>query len=88
MYDAELEAAHKHCGSHRAEITRSDRCGCFYCLTVFTPEEVTDWVDWSSNAEGVTALCPRCGIDSVLGSGSGYPINREFLRRMQTYWFS
>jgi hypothetical protein len=39
------------------------------------------------NETGQTALCPRCGIDSVLGSASGYPINREFLQKMNEYWF-
>ena len=82
MYDATLEAAHKHCGSHREEVVRSETCGCFYCLAIFKPVEVAEWV------EGVTALCPRCGIDTVLGSASGLPITREFLSRMQTYWFS
>ncbi|MCE7962609.1 MAG: hypothetical protein DYH05_08955 [Acidobacteria bacterium ACB1] len=32
-------------------------------------------------------LCPKCGIDSVIGSNSGYPINDEFLRRMRSHWF-
>jgi hypothetical protein len=34
-----------------------------------------------------TALCARCGIDSVIGDKSGFPIAREFLAEMQRYWF-
>jgi hypothetical protein len=34
-----------------------------------------------------TALCPHCGIDSVISSASGYPITAAFLHRMHDYWF-
>lgn len=30
---------------------------------------------------------PYCGIDSVIGEHSGYPITREFLEQMRQYWF-
>jgi hypothetical protein len=38
------------------------------------------------SGQGVTALCPRCGIDSVIGSDSGFPVERGFLRRMKQHW--
>jgi hypothetical protein len=41
------------------------------------------WID-----EDNTALCPFCGIDSVIGSGSHFPITREFLEQMKAYWFA
>jgi hypothetical protein len=88
---SDIVAAHKHCGLHRAEILHSDRCGCFYCLAIFQPSEIEDWVDEPPNvgisASGKSALCPRCGIDSVIGSSSGYPITVEFLTRMKEHWF-
>jgi hypothetical protein len=71
---------------HRDEVLASEQCGCFYCGAVFESSEIENWVDeWQG--VGQTALCPRCGIDSVLGSESGYPISEEFLSRMQAYWF-
>jgi hypothetical protein len=36
---------------------------------------------------GQTAICPRCGIDSVIGDESGYPVTREFLAAMKAHWF-
>jgi acetone carboxylase gamma subunit len=36
---------------------------------------------------GQTALCPECGIDSVIGDASGYPITEAFLGKMKTFWF-
>jgi hypothetical protein len=60
----------------------SDVCGCFYCCDVYAPQEIEQWID-----EEDTALCPRCGIDSVIGSASGFPITKDFLGRMKRYWF-
>lgn len=75
--------AHTHCSGHRNELEKSDLCGCFYCLAIFPPSEITEWIDG-----GQTALCPKCPVDSVIGSASGYPITIDFLRRMHDYWFA
>lgn len=74
--------AHKHCIRHRAELEASDMCSCFYCLSMYPPNEILKWID-----DGQTALCPKCSIDSVIGSASGYSITREFLQRMHDHWF-
>lgn len=90
----DVEAAHRHAGQHRNAVQASGVCGCFYCLAIFPPGEVTEWIDWPAdtpaaeeNARGQTALCPRCGIDSVIGDASGLPIAPEFLARMEAHWF-
>jgi hypothetical protein len=77
--------AHRHSIRNRDELLRSASCGCFFCLAVFTPGEIADWADEKDGSQ--TALCPRCRIDSVIGSESGYPITREFLERMEAHWF-
>jgi hypothetical protein len=56
------------------------RCGCFYCKSIFAPSKIVEWVD-----DDDTALCPFCGIDSVIGSASTFPITAEFLNRMKAY---
>jgi hypothetical protein len=76
--------AHNHSSRHRTELEASEKCGCFYCLNTFEPSEIVDWLE---EGDG-TALCPRCGIDSVIGSQSGYPITDSFLLEMNRYWFS
>lgn len=76
--------AHKHCFRNRAEIEASSICGCFYCLAIFPSSEVTEWIDDGQ----ITAECPKCAIDSVIGSASGYPITPDFLHRMHDHWFS
>ena len=78
----DLISAHQLCKNHRAQIEASDRCGCFYCLSVFSSAKITEWVDLDT-----TALCPKCGIDSVIGSASSAPVNPEFLSKMNEHWF-
>ena len=75
-------AAHEHSSLHRAQVEASEVCGCFYCTAIFPPSAIAEWVD-----DGKTALCPKCGIDAVIGSASGYPVTREFLKRMKSFWF-
>ena len=92
MKKEDIIAAHRYSSNHRESVLASDVCGCFYCLSIFSPSEIEDWVDaredeTNISEKGQTALCPRCGIDSVLGSASGYPITREFLQKMNDHWF-
>ncbi len=82
IFEPDYITAHKHSSNHRAELERSDLCGCFYCMAIFPPSEITEWID-----EGLTAICPKCPVDSVTGSASGYPITKEFLEQMHSHWF-
>ena len=76
-------AAHKHSAKHRPEIEASARCSCFFCFRSFKSADIKSWID--SNQ---TALCPRCGVDSVLGSASQHRLDDSFLRGMHTHFFS
>jgi hypothetical protein len=87
VVDVDLINAHTHSSNHRADLFQSGRCGCFGCLAIFPADAIEDWTDVVDGV-GVTAFCPECGIDSVLGSASGYPIEEWFLRRMREHWFS
>lgn len=75
--------AHKYSANHQMELEMDEKCGCFYCLKLFKPSEITQWV---ADTNG-TAICPYCGIDAVIGESSGYPITEEFLIKMSNYWF-
>ena len=81
-----IVAAHRHSSGHRDELLDSELCGCFYCRRTYRPTDIIEWVD-EVDCIGTTAICPYCGIDSVLGSGSGYPITDEFLLAMNSHWF-
>ena len=51
-------------------------------MATFGPAEIDAWVD-----DDQTALCPKCGIDSVVGSDSGWLIDVGFLTEMHRAWF-
>lgn len=82
-----IRRAHTHATEHREEIEASDLCGCFYCLSTFDPTEIKAWTDTDDAGVGQCALCPRCGIDSIIGSESGFPITQRFLQQMKGHWF-
>jgi len=81
--------AHDASDYHRAQIQASRLCSCFDCLLIFSPHRLRwyNWVNEKISGKCITATCPRCGIDSIIGSASGFPINKAFLRRMQKHWF-
>lgn len=76
-------AAHKHASAHRAEIEASPRCACFFCFRSFASVDIKSWID-----KNQTALCPRCGVDSVIGSASQHRMDDLFLRGMHQHFFS
>ena len=78
--------AHKHSIKSRKEIEASQKCGCFHCLAIFDTSEIDDWID-EVNGAPQTPMCPKCGIDSVIGDKSGYPITKQFLKKMKNYFF-
>jgi len=59
-------------------------CGCFSCLTIFNPKEI---IEWCQDVDDETALCPYCGIDSVIGESAGLPITIDFLKKVNKEYF-
>ena len=89
---ADLASIHRFSSHHRALLVKSPVAGCFYCGAMFAPAEITDWIDGPQVAtgettDGVTALCPRCGIDAVLPAGS-VAINADLLAEMNAHYFA
>lgn len=75
--------ARKHASKHRTELEASARCGCFFCFRTFATSEIKTWIDAKQ-----TALCPRCGVDAVIGSASEHRLDDGFLRGMHEHFFS
>lgn len=94
--DADLRSIHRYSSRHRDRVKTSSQCGCFYCESMFASTQISDWIDPPDGHEfvdddfdvGVTALCPRCGIDSVLPDNiSGVVVDPDLLRAMRRHWF-
>lgn len=78
----EIIELHKECTYNKDELMRIESlgmdCSCFYCGKRFNPKEIKEWTD-----KGQTAICPHCGIDSVITSC----IQDEDLEMLHKYYF-
>ncbi len=89
--DAELVRCHQYCTNNRSALAVSERAWCFYCRQEFPPVAVREYVDGRQTdsgalEDGVTALCPLCGIDAVLPSAN-VRVSAELLAAMHGHWF-
>ena len=80
--------AHRYSNNNMDTLKRESRCGCFQCLAIFDPSEIEDWIiaDNPMDQYG-TAICPFCGVDSIITESVENPITIELLRDMRKYWF-
>lgn len=74
--------AHKYASRNKEQIKNSRKVSCFYCLKEFSPLEIKEYLD-----DEKTAVCPYCGIDSVLPEIPNFNISKKFLKEMHKYWF-
>ena len=81
--DRIFRQAHDCSFSNKEQIEKSEKCGCFSCCEIFTPSEITDYLP----DEPPTAECPFCYTDSVIGDASGFPITKDFLKKMRKRYF-
>ena len=83
--------AHERSSYNRPLLEASERCGCFHCLSIYPPADIKEWIE-RGLVRGKfkvheTALCPKCGIDSVIDDKSGFPLDEKFLTAMRQHWF-
>ena len=89
--------AHAYASYNREALKNDKICGCFFCLNIFSPKEITDYcneyyIDESNSnycdeKTAVTALCPHCYVDAIIGESSGYLITEDLLKSMNYYAF-
>ncbi|MFC1639036.1 cytoplasmic protein [Patescibacteria group bacterium] len=70
---------------NREQLAESDEAGCYYCRNVFPASEVSNYVIEEDGTE--TAVCPKCGLDSVLADSAGIELSAENLEQLNEYWF-
>jgi len=87
MEEYDLIVASEAARFNREQLEKDKKCGCYSCLNVFSPSEIKEWGVEEENGKGVTAICPHCGVDSVLAASSGYPLTKTFLKSMNDIWF-
>jgi hypothetical protein len=88
--EIDFEKVYEQSRWHAEAIRNSRNCGCFHCLSIFKPNEIIDWIDEPENCPkdgGRTAICPNCGVDSVLPDSIDYDLTKNFLEIMQAVFF-
>ncbi len=78
-----FDNVYKHSYKNKEEILNSKVCGCFYCGSIFSATEISDWV--MDNPP--TAQCPHCCIDSVIGDASGIDVTEKLLNELHKRYF-
>ena len=80
--ESQMERLHAYASHNKKMIGKSNKCYCFYCKSVFENGEVETYL-----AEEETALCPKCGIDSVIPDSIDEKIDEAIISEMHDYWF-
>lgn len=70
---------------NRNSIEGSQTAGCFHCQHIFPAYEVVNWLD-EQYEQQASALCPHCGVCTVIGDAAGFPITEDFLAQMNQRW--
>jgi hypothetical protein len=85
------DRARTHSYLNLEEVKKSVLVGCYYCKRVYAAQELGDSDCLSCREDMViepTVFCKYCGIDSVIGSASGYPVSSSwFLHLMNKCGF-
>lgn len=81
--DDTLKDLHLHTIYNRDEVELSHVCHCISCQASFPPAQIDSYAD-----NGVTALCPYCGCDAVLGDGCGMELTGEWLEKLHRRYFN
>jgi hypothetical protein len=82
--DPKLTQIHNHASNNEIEILHSKTCSCFFCRQTYDARKVNDWIN---DERGVTALCPECGMDAVVGDASGLPLDKPTLKEMNLAYY-
>ena len=80
----DLIKAHEATSENAYKLFVNQECVCVYCKNRFPSNRI---VDLCING-GLSALCPHCGIDAVIGEISGYDLSDLFIEAMHEFFFN
>lgn len=80
--EAQLKKLHTYSSHNRNLIAVASKCYCFYCKASVESREIQNYAD-----NGQTAICPKCGIDSIIPDSIDEPVDRKTIAEMNEYWF-
>lgn len=63
------------------QIKQSQIGGCMACCSIYSADLIKDWIE-EKGVYKKTAICIKCGIDSIIGDSSGLEINQKILKAL------
>ena len=83
LLEFKLVRLHDRSNDNRRMVEKSDLVGCFFCGEIYLPSEVKEFI-----GRNTTAMCPKCGIDSVIPDVAlNEALNIGILQQMFDRWF-
>jgi hypothetical protein len=76
-----MKELHDQSSHNFTAIRLAETVGCFYCVSFIDKEKIKEWIEEVVGGED-TALCPKCGIDSLLPD-----VTMEQLKEMNDEYF-
>jgi Zn finger protein HypA/HybF involved in hydrogenase expression len=67
---------------NRQIVEQSTKVGCFHCLQIFDAKEISCYTD-----NDKTVICPKCGVDSVVGDACGFKLTEQILKTAKQFWY-
>lgn len=78
-----LKKLHQYCTNNKKLISKANKCYCFFCMKEMKSEEIVDYLSVEE-----TAICPYCGIDSIIPDSINDEVNITIIKEMNKYWFN
>lgn len=80
--ESQMKRLHAYASHNKELIEKSDRCYCFYCNANMGSGEIEKYLDKEE-----TALCPKCGVDSIIPDSIDEQIDENIISELHDYWF-
>lgn len=80
----EFEDIYKHTKNNEIEIFQSKKCGCLFCTSIFDARKVNEW---SGDGKNASAICPHCGMNTLIGDKSGHQIDKSTILNASNFIF-
>lgn len=76
---------------NREDLIENQKCACLHCYAIFESRDITYWADTVTLHDELelddtmdytkigTAVCPRCGVDDIIGEKQGFEISEDFI---------
>jgi hypothetical protein len=81
----EIDEPHKYTFKNKDQVQKSNMCCCACCVNKYSAKYVVEYIEEANGDK--TAICPKCGVDAVIGDAALSNITDTMLQDMHNKWF-